>query len=86
MTLVYQLLYSAFLSNRLHIFLVHSGFEKPFLLQSIAEQPHIATHVFSVTSLMSIDAVGDKLISKTLIQIKGCVTVGEGGVGYISGP
>lgn len=52
-------------------FFVHSGFEKPFLLQNVVEQPHIATHVFCLTTFISIHAVGDKLISKTLIQIKG---------------
>lgn len=64
-------------------FFVLSGFEKPFLLQNMAEQPHIATYVFTLTTLVSIDAVGDKLISKTLIHIK--VAVGESSMGDMLG-
>lgn len=88
MTLLYQLLPSTFLSNRLlcTFFFVHCGFDKPFLLQNMSEQPHIAIHVFSLTPLISIDAVGDRLISKTLIQIKGQVEeVEEGSMGDILG-
>lgn len=36
----------------------------------MSEQPHIAIHVFSSTVLISIDAVWDKLISKTLIKLR----------------
>jgi len=62
-----------------------TSFAKPVLLWNVAQQPHVATHVFSLTALISIDAAEHKLISEAVIPAEGSSAAGEGSVGYTMG-
>lgn len=55
-----------------------TSYVEPFLLQNMAQQPHIATQVFSLITPISTDAAKHKLISKAVIPTEVLAATGEG--------
>lgn len=59
-----------------------TSYVEPFLLQNMAQQPHIAAQVFSLTTLISTEAAKHKLTSKAEIPTEVLAATGEGSMEY----